>query len=109
MLGALKRLYEWEGARIQILTTKTASESAELQTWVDLLGAQVVNPGGEELNSTLQRHLWQGTVNLTGAQVGLYLIREIASQFHKVFSTLIFKCRDLGSLADGKTSITICI
>ena len=68
LLGALKRLVEWHGVRIHILCPASVVKSEDLQSWVDVLYAQVLTPA-DNLTLPVHRTLWSGSVKITGSQV----------------------------------------
>ena len=68
LLGALKRLVEWNGVCIYILCPTTLVEKEDLQSWLDVLYAQVITPS-DNLSLPVHRQLWSGSVTITGSQV----------------------------------------
>lgn len=75
LFGALKRLVEWQGVRIYVIAS---SSHKHLNSWVDLLCAQVLDCDDEDMLKTQGRQLWSGSVLLTGSQV------EITNQLNQI-------------------------
>ncbi|XP_042318188.1 mdm2-binding protein [Sceloporus undulatus] len=105
VIGALKHLREWHGAKITIV----ANDSKSWQKVVDYLSADIVAPENLQ-NSIDSRELWRGKVQIWERKFASeitfpdFCIKGIASR--KPFSTLCFNTSSIADETEQTKNVT---